>query len=397
MKKTLAVIIIAAFAAFAWMAAAEAAQTRQVGILDSISFDGVDLDYSYLTYSNCPASAHSASIEFVPEYKSHRGMQKVVSFTVNIYDVVDSCGGNEQSTIVRQRVELYELLKKELKAQIDEGYVIDPDYVLWLPAVRTSPSGETVDTLDTAPAAQPQPAQSAPAEQTVQQDPAEDTVRVAVKQLTPQWHCYLQKKDGARNDGFHGYGNTLEDARSDSAAGCFSTNNPHCTTYSRHPDHTVCDVEFKDTGEVKIVEYTREEMQKNLNVERWECMLRKNDGSRNDGFGGRGATEMEARRDTVPGCERTNNPHCNTYAMDDDHTKCVAYASAAGAAAPQVRWTCTLWKNDGSRNDGFEGVGATENEARQDTISGCLRTNNPYCQEYSRDPEHTKCTAEIVQ
>ncbi len=396
MKKAGAIIFVVVAALFLTCLDAGAAQIKQVGILDTMSFDGAALEYSFLTYSRCPASQHRASVRFSPEYKSYRGTKKVVSFTVDLFDAADSCDRPEKDIVVSAKINLYDKLKSELKNQIDKGYVIDPDYVLWLPAVRTSPMGKAADTSGATTA---EPAPSAP--QTVQtpdkKTPAQSkTVKVALKQYSTRWHCYLQKNDGARNDGFNGYGSTLEDARNDAASGCFRTNNPHCTAYSRHPDHTVCNVEFQDTGDVKLVDYDRDQIPKDINIERWECMLRKNDGARNDGFQGTGTTEEKARKDTISGCRSTNNPYCEQYAVDDAHTKCVAYASAQNST-PQVRWTCTLWKNDGARNDGFEGTGATENEAREDTIGGCLSTNNPYCKEYSRDPEHTKCTAEIVQ
>ncbi|MFH1538632.1 MAG: hypothetical protein ABIH66_06715 [bacterium] len=139
----------------------------------------------------------------------------------------------------------------------------------------------------------------------------------------------------------------------------------------------------------------------------WRCQLRKNDGSRKDGFDGYGSTVEEARNDAASGCLSTNHPKCFDFSKDPAHTQCdfelretqkvVQYSSdKLPANAETISWTCELWKSDGSRKDGFSGTAATEAEARSQAARGCGRTNHPLCEQFSLDAAHTSCARALM-
>ena len=176
------------------------------------------------------------------------------------------------------------------------------------------------------------------------------------------------------------------------ANACARTNHPQCVAFSNDPNHTTCEVSFAETE--KVVEYSSNDLPEGSFVDSWACTLWKKDGSRNDGFQGSGKTVDEARQAAAKGCKVTNNPNCDVYSRDKSHTQCLP-AVRYNAPKPEAVWSCTLWKKDGARNDGFKGQGSTELEARRDTISGCLRTNNPHCDAYAMDPDHTQCTVDF--
>lgn len=118
----------------------------------------------------------------------------------------------------------------------------------------------------------------------------------------------------------------------------------------------------------------------------WECVLFKRDGAKRDGFTGVNKDQRQARAEASQGCKRTNNPRCDEWSLDPDHTTCRL-----------VQYRCVLWKNDGAKRDGFEGTGETEEAARQQSAYGCQRTNNPKCDEWSKDNSHTKCERVYVE
>jgi hypothetical protein len=124
--------------------------------------------------------------------------------------------------------------------------------------------------------------------------------------------------------------------------------------------------------------------------------LYKNDGSRSDGFTGSGATESDARANAAAMCRATKHPKCDAFALDSGHTSCSA-AMRYEMPKPAYAWVCSLYKNDGSRKDGFRGSGATEQEARRDAAAGCRNTSNPHCDIFSMDPAHTTCSVEFEQ
>lgn len=124
------------------------------------------------------------------------------------------------------------------------------------------------------------------------------------------WNCVLNKNDGlsAGSDGFQGFGRTEAAARADAATKCSATNNPRCNNYSTDASHTNCAQQMVMYGPKPSAV--------------WNCSLRKNDGSRNDGFAGTGSTEADARRNAISGCQGTNNPNCSQYSKDPAHTQC---------------------------------------------------------------------------
>jgi hypothetical protein len=129
----------------------------------------------------------------------------------------------------------------------------------------------------------------------------------------------------------------------------------------------------------------------------WSCTLYKNDGAKKDGFTGRNANIDIARADAARGCMRTNNPNCNYWSNHPEHTTCTLMnANNNNAKLPATEWTCTLYKNDGAKRDGFSGVADNELEARRRSSTGCKRTNNPSCDIWSMDPDHTTCTVRLV-
>jgi hypothetical protein len=94
-------------------------------------------------------------------------------------------------------------------------------------------------------------------------------------------------------------------------------------------------------------------------------------------------------------------------AMDLDHTSCEQAPKKNSRAVEYARedipeqarfhgWECELWKNDGARKDGFTGAGPTIEDAREQAIEGCKRTNNEYCTLYGQDAEHTACMPLLV-
>lgn len=154
---------------------------------------------------------------------------------------------------------------------------------------------------------------------------------------------------------------------------------------------------FPDPVDVQVITYDI----------RWECMLWKNDGARDDGFKGEGGSEVQARTQAAHECSRTNHPHCYSMAMDTGHTACEQAPRKNSRTVEYARedipqqarfdgWECELWKNDGARKDGFTGTGPTIDDARDQAIAGCERTNNDYCTLYGQDDEHTACRPLLV-
>jgi len=394
MKKTYiktaaaSMIIIAAAAIYTVVASAAASSADKpkktyIDALDTLTYDGEKLAFSYSVFSNCEASEHETYIELTVEKTAGKTKKSVNSVTVTISDVSpeNTCGENPSLVSVASKVNLAKSIDKELNKWVSQGYAISQDLNVSLPSLRRPVEGgyagiEPVSekTYGGAPLPKPQ------------------VVTVTYIEYQPQWKCTLYKRDGARKDGFTGTGSTIDAARQGAIRGCATTNNPYCHDYAMDPAHTTCDVQ--------ILESAREEFMPAANVpagarSMYTCILNKNDGSTQDGFKATADTEDAARVATANLCKKTNNSRCDSYAYDANHTSCTQSSVVAGPK-PSVMWKCTLYKRDGARKDGFAGSGNNELEARRDTIAGCMTTNNPYCEKYAMDPAHTPCSAELV-
>lgn len=373
------IALIAGITLAALTAVSQYADEKQVETLDSVGINGGTISFTYTIESKCPARSHDSSIE-VKEQKSNGVVE---GFTVKIFDAAyeSECKGEKTSVTVSGSANLKRAVDAKLKELQKAGARIGANLTYKLPplnmaALENAGDDEDKDT-------------SGGTKKTM----LPVMVDVTVVEYTPIWKCTLWKNDGAKKDGFEGTGSTIDEARRDAAQGCKRTNNPRCDEYSQSPEHTNCQADLQETS--KVVQMDSNKLPAGTQLASWDCTLNKKDGARDDGFVGTGKTEMEAREDAAAKCARTNNPKCDLFASDDTHTACAPKMAFYGPK-PYAQWKCTLWKNDGARKDGFEGTGATEAEARQDTILGCKRTNNPYCVQYSKDPKHTPCGVEFV-
>ncbi|HOX29397.1 MAG TPA: hypothetical protein PLQ76_09620, partial [bacterium] len=186
---------------------------------------------------------------------------------------------------------------------------------------------------------------------------------------------------------------------SDAASKCAVTNavNPNCNEMSLNTDYTTCDVDLKESAATKQVSY--DAVPAGAVEKEWSCDLKKLDGSKRDGFNGRGKTMDSAIAAASKLCEKNaGRAACDTYAADSAHTSCVPVYSA-GSEKPAVKWTCVLDKHSNARRNTFYGYGATKDEARNDAESGCSVTNpvNPNCHEMALNPKYTSCTVELLQ
>ncbi|HOO56503.1 MAG TPA: hypothetical protein PLN69_06755 [bacterium] len=373
------------------MISAAGLEEKNIEKLDIVSYDGNILSFSYTVESKCPAMSHEATVEITPVIKN----REAVAFEISVYDAAyeSRCNGPETLITVTGNENIARLLEMSLLGVEEDGYRIAKDHAIYLPPLNSRPS-KSGDMLTPPGAGGPMPGggrPDTPPRSEVQVIPTK--VPVNYIEYAPSWKCVLYKRDGARKDGFTGNGNTIEQARNNAASGCMRTNNPYCHDYAQDPAHTTCEVELIESASIK--EFDSDKLPANASISEWACLLNKNDGSRNDGFRGVGQTEEQARAQAAGYCNRTNNPLCDTYANDSSHTSCEASYVAYGPK-PEAVWSCTLWKRDGARKDGFEGQGKTESEARQNTISGCQRTNNPYCYDYAMDPSHTPCEVQFI-
>jgi hypothetical protein len=362
--------------------AADELKEKTIKTLDSVYFDGVTLNYSYTVDSKCPANSHSSFVELSPVTKD----KYVTGFKVEVIDAAyeSKCSAKASTVSVSGKENLAVIIERESNKQKAKGLKIAPEYTIQLLPVKPSKDGiaqgPTGVSAPPAVASQPKPV-------------IPQKVMVNVVEYTAGWKCELWKRDGARKDGFVGTGSTLDEARNNAAISCMSTNNPYCHDYAKNPAHTTCDVQINEKS--KLVEYDYDKLPASAAVSSWSCNLLKNDGSSRDGFIGEGTTEQEARSRAASLCKSTNNPLCDQYSQNDNHTSC-APAYLYKGPKPSTQWTCTLYKRDGARNDGFTGTGSTEKEARNNTVPGCQRTNHPKCYDFSVDPSHTSCSVDLV-
>jgi hypothetical protein len=345
-----------------------------VPMLDSLYFDGKDMDVSYTVRSCFAEFEHSAILGYTLD-----GTEKAVSvmkITVSDYEPAADCPGRQKDITVESHFDFGQWLDDTLYDLESQGYHIDESTPLLLPELRSTllESGPSVDKEKNSGTPIP---------------PRPSKVNVTEVTYKPGFKCVLNKSDGSRNDGFEGYGETLDAARAAAARGCAGTNNPNCSTWSSDPNHTTCDVSFETTE--KVTSYDRNAVPDGAKTVSYGCTLYKKDGSSKDGFDGTGATEEEARTAASNACKTTNNPYCDAFAQNAEHISCLPNMRLE-TPKPTAEWRCSLWKRDGARKDGFDGAGPTEREARRDAASGCARTNHPSCEAFSMDPAHTECT-----
>jgi hypothetical protein len=387
-RKIATAVGTAAFAGImALTAFSQNARETNIKALDSVGINGGSIDYTYTVSSKCPARSHDSSVEVTA-----KTTQKVVNaFSITIYDTTyeSRCNARIGDVTVSGSADLAQEIADKSDEMRRKGYRISPSATFVLPPISIEPFGNAGTVSDTQP-----PPYHGPRQTTGPRNPTEP-VMVDVTEISykPAWHCKLFKNDGARNDGFDGNGATIEEARRAASQGCRSTNNPYCDAYSKSPGHTTCDVQLQET--TKVNRYDSNNPPPNAVRDTWACTLNRNDGAGGDGFTGIGRTEEDARSDAANKCSPTNRSQCGSYSTDNRHTSCAQRMVLYGPK-PQAAWKCTMYKNDGSRNDGFAGAGSTETEARSNTIPGCQSTNNPYCQQYSTDPVHTQCTVDFA-
>ncbi len=383
-----AALLILAPAIYVGITAAPAAiavkpEKTYIDALDTMSYDGETLAFSYSVFARCEAAEYETFIGLTVEKSAGKTKKTVNSVTVEISDVSPehTCASEPSPVSVSSKANLTKSIDKEMDKWVSKGYTISKDLSVTLPSLRRPVAGGYEGSV-------PAPGKSyggAPL-------PTPQNMNVTYIEYQPQWKCTLYKHDGARKDGFTGAGGTIDAARQGAISGCARTNNPHCQDYAVDPAHTTCDVQ--------ILESTRDEVVPANSAplgarSMWTCIMNKYDGSAGDGFKATAETEDAARMAAANLCKRTNNSRCDNFAYDADHTSCSQALVVAGPK-PSVSWRCTLYKRDGARKDGFAGSGGNELEARRDTIAGCMTTNNPYCEKYAMDPAHTPCSAELV-
>lgn len=361
---------------------------QTISVLDQMQFDGRNLDITYTVRSRCGSADHETTATLTAK----KSRKTVISFTVALQDLSpeSNCGSTTQDVAVTANVDLSDQLDSQYSNLENQGFTIPANVVLIFPGTRPNPDavGFNNGSYDngsynngsynngTGGASNPP-----------------GRVSVTVVDYTPKYHCQLWKRDGARKDGFDGYGVTLDAARQSASNECSRTNNPQCQVYSVDPNRTTCDLQFDATE--KVVDYDSASVPTNSTISSWGCTLYKQDGSNNDGFQGSGASENEARMAAASKCKNTNNSRCDSYSRDVNHTAC-SPAMRYEKPKPVATWACTLWKKDGARKDGFKGTGNTEMDARRNAIPGCNTTNNPNCEAYALDANHTQCTMELA-
>jgi hypothetical protein len=393
-KAVLAITILFAAAVTACIARAagtDAIRPTRISVdaFDTMNYDGELLDFSYSISSRCAATSHETYVELNVNKTSTAGKKIVNYISVNAYDEApeNGCGGGLDAVSVTSNVNLAKAIDKELNKWQGNGYKIASDFYVELPPLSRPVRGGRPGAIHANNSGNYYNGGKKSNPVTVP-----DQIKVSYVDYQAVWQCTLYKRDGARKDGFVGSGKTIDEARQGAVSGCNGTHNPYCQQYSTDPAHTTCGV---DVQQLTRDEFVAPGALPANAVVSWGCLLKKNDGSKSDGFKGSAATEDAARDSAAQICKGTGAMGCDDYAFDTGHTTCEEAAMVA-KPKPSVQWTCTLYKRDGSRKDGFAGTGATEADARNATISGCNSTNNPYCNQYALDPAHTPCQAELV-
>ncbi|MFA6449178.1 MAG: hypothetical protein WCX65_06925 [bacterium] len=375
----------AAFACFAHAAGTSAIRTTRITIdaLDTMNYDGELLDLSYSLDSKCRESSHETYVELTVNKTTSAGKKIVNSATVDIYDEApeNGCNGSFNTITVTSSVNIATAIDKELATWQKNGYKIAADFYVVLPPLSRPVRGGRPGSIH---AGVPSYGGTPSHPVTMQ-----NQVKVTYIDYQQQWKCLLYKRDGARKDGFTGTGTTIDQARQGAVQGCLTTNNPYCQQYSTDPTHTTCTL---DIQEVTRDEFVAPNAMPTNAVVQWACLMKDGSGAN---YKGTAATEDAARDTAAQFCKNKGVSGCDNYAFDTGYTTC-EQAAVVAKPKPSLKWVCTLYKRDGSRKDGFNGVGSTEVEARNATISGCNTTNNPYCNQYAMDPAHTPCNVELV-
>jgi len=398
-KSTITICTMIGFAVatvlFALPAAALKHAGTPVGAVDEVYFNGANLQLAYEVESRCKAQDHTTTLDFNFEKTTSRTRKTVVSLTALVYDSAteNQCSSRLGSVLIKTSLNLSKLVDEKLSELRDQGYDIDPDYTLILPPLRAllPDEGHIGDIPSTGGAVATPPTPDGGIK-----PPSSTGTKVNVVKVNyiPNWHCRVNKNDGSSRDGFDGYGKTMNDALQQSVSACSLTGDSNlCRTISSNPQHTFCDPGLGT--EESVSEYDSNNLPAGAHTESYTCTLRKNDGARKDGFSGTAATEESARQKAADGCKSTNHPSCDSFSQDDAHTTCAPRIVVEGPK-PTMNWTCTLYKYDGARKDGFQGSGASRDEAASNAASACSSTHHPQCNAFSIDPAHTQCTADYI-
>ncbi|MFC1474829.1 hypothetical protein ACFLQK_02180 [bacterium] len=322
--------------------------TKTVAAVESIAFDGQALRAEYLVESRCAAELHETRVEFEAVTEEYRRREKIVELRAVLVDVAKEheCSADGQTVAVAIELDLAAAAREKIAELIREGYSADPDYGISLPPVWPVAGDieETDATVDTT-----EPGDKNKKTKFLKNDgkkdsqcakiqapppaPAPRTVKLTSVEYVPNWRCVLDKKSSARRNTFDGTGTSEAAARNDAMMGCMRTNEPRCYLMSMDNAHTTCSAEIKQQKTVREF----------------------------------------------------------TAAMPEDGGNYLT----AELQGPKAYWSCTLYKNDGARKDGFTGSGATLDEARNKAASGCGRTNHPKCREFAFDPSHTACSMQV--
>ncbi|MEW6201122.1 MAG: hypothetical protein AB1546_04050 [bacterium] len=318
------------------------ASEQPVEVLDKMNFDGALLHYTYTVLSDCPAAdMHKTVVEV--KQTGIFACTAIVKLRVQVKDSSEEteCIDSKKPIKITGKANLRQLAEEYLeeKGGCESGDV--EEYRFEFPPVKISPRSPNLSDLPEMRI--PNPESASPVRK----------VRVVRKTYQPMFECILYKRDGSRKDGFKGTAETMEDAVQKAIAGCHTTNNPRCMEYAKDPAHTTC--KFNPIEKEIVEEYDSDKLP-NLDgaTVSWSCPV----GKSND---------------------------------DDDCIKSYVIEESK----PYLIYRCVLYKNDGSRRDGFEGAAETELEARAIAAQGCKRTNHPSCDAFSLDPAHTTCIMKV--
>jgi hypothetical protein len=347
-----------------------------ITLLDALSYNGSTMSFSYTLTSECPAGDHATEVIIDNERRD----KKVLAFRLKITDVAPEgvCAGPAGPVTVSYAVDFRSMLDAAITELQRAGFTVDENAIIHMLNVRPLMPGAVAGNYEIGPVTPQPPAGPPPAGDVQVQPPAS----VTFVEYKPQYECTTWKQDGARKDGFTGTGSTLEQARKGAANGCARTHHPQCVDFSQDPNHTTCNVTLQQTE--KTVNLSAGDQ--GVSVSQWSCSL----GS----YQGSGGTMEQARTKAQELCKAAGNPNCDAWTRSG--TAACLPSLRYTTPQPQAVWACMLWKNDGARNDGFRGTGSSEIEARRNAITGCLTTNNAYCDTYAMDPAHTRCDVELV-
>lgn len=381
---------------------------ERIYVVDSLFYDGSAIDITYSVESGCSPSQHIGGLDFEVDAKDVSSHKLVVGLKSSVYDITQSaqCRKGKDMIKVSFNLDFQKHVSDMVERLKAKGYEVADDYYVELPKTYVSkkataaapapaaatPSGWTDAATETKPERRP----GGTSDAAVQRRPeVGKTYTVVKKDYALKWHCNLDKHSAAKRNNFDGYGSTEDEARRNAASACAVTNavNPNCSEMGRDPRYTTCDVDLEETvGAAQVVSVLPEGAQ----LQGWSCLLNKNDGSRRDGFTGEGASLEEAQAAAANSCMGTNNPLCEQFSKDGDHTSCNG-TYMLNATPPQMQWTCVLDKHSAAKRNTFYGTGSTKEEARQQARAGCAPTNpvNPNCSEMSLDPYYTSCSVQL--